>query len=902
MSRPTPISPVRRFLRGLARTCLWLLLPFLSALCWLVHLDRPARLPEFLGDRLAAVLSTEGVRIRARAFWIQPDLSLAADDLTLAVDGLSGDIFEAARLEAALSPGRLLAGEVALTQLRLSGGRLWCPASLARDGVRRRLIDELSLDLAREGRWLQLRNAQARSGKVTCRVVGELPVASLRFDRSGEDVAPTRRLAAALAGLESAVLWAERSNGASVTASCAGRTDGRAELTLTALLGDDWTDPAHGLIRARAPRLNGAAQIGADGRLGRWRLDGEVRGVSWGEWTAGRAELSAEGPDAGGGELRLALSAVNGGGIFFPSVALRAEEFLKPTKRASYRLATEASWAIGTLARRPDGSFEIRVEQAALAAAELAALPTIGPALREARVTLAGEVLMRAVTAELSREGAPRKVSGEISVSGFHGLGLSAESIAPSEGQPLRTHFDYEPARAEAPLRLRDLRLASVRGEADLEPRAGGAFRLGLRGDIAPASLDLILGKWWVDLWREFALTERPHAYIEVRGHWGEHASETKGRVRLRRFGFLGAPFRRVEVSVDADPRRTFIGLHGLAGGMSPADGSVDGSATWDWSRPVALAGPFIRLRGDLQPWIAARCGNAAFGEALRGLELPGVSEFSLELSPGETRPTFRAKVISAGPFNAWGVRGQSLRAEVADQGQGLRINAQAGFAAGQAQLNLEGDPLNRAKVELGLLGCDPSAVGALLTGSEASAPPSAAATHPPGRARLDLAFSGEVEFKDLKMVRGRGQYVLADPELRKVRLLGGISTLLEALGVDATTYELTRAKGSFGCLGGRAYFPDMTITGPQARLDMVGELDLKTTALDFEGDFSLPRKQGFDPIDIINLNRALVSLAKIKLTGPLSKPETRNFATLKDIIKPQQDKNLGKIPPLLSE
>ena len=902
MSRPTPISPVRRFLRGLARTCLWLLLPFLSALCWLVHLDRPARLPEFLGDRLAAVLSTEGVRLRARAFWIQPDLSLAADDLTLAVDGLSGDIFEAARLEAALSPGRLLAGEVALTQLRLSGGRLWCPASLARDGVRRRLIDELSLDLAREGRWLQLRNAQARSGKVTCRVVGELPVASLRFDRSGEDVAPTRRLAAALAGLESAVLWAERSNGASVTARCAGRTDGRAELTLTALLGDDWTDPAHGLIRARAPRLNGAAQIGADGRLGKWRLDGEVRGVSWGEWTAGRAELAAEGPDAGGGELRLALSAVNGGGVFFPRVTLRAEEFLKPAKRASYRLTTDASWAIGSLTRRPDGSFEMQVEQAALAAAELAALPTIGPALREARVTLAGEVLMRGVTAELSREGAPRKVSGEISVSGFHGLGLSAETIAPSEGQPLRTHFDYEPARAEAPLRLRDLRLASVRGEADLEPRAGGAFRLGLRGDIAPASLDLILGKWWVDLWREFALTERPHAYIEVRGHWGAHASETKGRVRLRRFSFLGAPFRRVEVSVDADPRRTFIGLHGLAGGTSPADGSVDGSATWDWSRPVGLAGPFIRLRGDLQPWIAARCGNAAFGEALRGLELPGVNEFSLELSPGETRPTFRAKVISAGPFNAWGVRGEALQAEVADQGQGLRINAQAGFAAGQAQLNMEGDPLNRAKVELGLLGCDPSAVGALLTGSAASATPSAAASPPPGRARLDLAFSGEVEFKDLKMVRGRGQYVLADPELRKVRLLGGISTLLEALGVDATTYELTRAKGSFGCLGGRAYFPDMTITGPQARLDMVGELDLKTTDLDFEGDFSLPRKQGFDPIDIINLNRALVSLAKIKLTGPLSKPETRNFATLKDIIKPQQDKNLGKIPPLLSE
>jgi len=151
-------------------------------------------------------------------------------------------------------------------------------------------------------------------------------------------------------------------------------------------------------------------------------------------------------------------------------------------------------------------------------------------------------------------------------------------------------------------------------------------------------------------------------------------------------------------------------------------------------------------------------------------------------------------------------------------------------------------------------------------------------------------------------MAKGRGRYALDDSELRKVRLLGGVSSLLEALGVGATTYELTQAKGSFGCLDGRAYFPDMAITGPQARLDLVGELDLKAATLDFEGDFSLPRKQGFDPIDIINLNRALVSLAKIKLTGPLAKPETRNFATLKDIIKPQQSRDLGKIPPSLSE
>jgi len=77
----------------------------------------------------------------------------------------------------------------------------------------------------------------------------------------------------------------------------------------------------------------------------------------------------------------------------------------------------------------------------------------------------------------------------------------------------------------------------------------------------------------------------------------------------------------------------------------------------------------------------------------------------------------------------------------------------------------------------------------------------------------------------------------------------------------------------------------------------LAGEVDLKGMTLDFVGDLSLPRKQGFNPLDIINLNRALVSLTKIKLQGPLEKPETRAIPSLKDIVKPNKDSNLGKIP-----
>jgi hypothetical protein len=167
--KPKPASsPFRRFLRGLTNTCLLLLLPVQLTLCWIANLDHPTKLPDFLTERISSQLAEQGLRLQARNFWILPDLTLAADDLSLSVDGMTGDVFTAARVEVALSPALLIAGQIEPTQVRLSGARLWCPASVARGGARRPLIDTLTLDVTKEGRWLNLRSIQARGGTITC--------------------------------------------------------------------------------------------------------------------------------------------------------------------------------------------------------------------------------------------------------------------------------------------------------------------------------------------------------------------------------------------------------------------------------------------------------------------------------------------------------------------------------------------------------------------------------------------------------------------------------------------------------------------------------------------------------------------------------------------------------------
>ena len=906
--KPKPASsPFRRFLRGLTNTCLLLLLPVQLTLCWVANLDHPTKLPDFLTERISAQLAEQGLRLQARNFWMLPDLTLAADDLSLSVDGMSGDIFTAARVEIALNPTLLIAGQIEPTQVRLSGARLWCPASVARGGVRRPLIDTLTLDVTKEGRWLNLRSIQARGGKITCHLSGEVPTGLLRAEKDNQGSTPlSRRLADAFAAIETAIDVAERSGGASVSLRCQGSSDGSAEVSVQAVLGNDWSDSGLGLIQVRGLNLRGVIKVAANGRIADWRLDGGAQEMAWRNVTAEKLDIHARGKSRREDMVAdLTLARTKFAGVELRRVKLDARPISLDGYQIAFDILSNSSTASGAAILASTGAVTATVSHARLSGEEISSQPEIGRLLLAAGVDLRGDVLLREVAANLSAKGEVSQASGEIALSGFRGLGLSAEAISPDKALPLRTRFDFDPSRAGAPLRLRDLRLASITGSVDCELKAGGAYMLHLNGEMDPACLDRVLGEWWVSIWKLFLLREHPYAFIDVESHWGSMTSVTKGRALLNRFDFMGAPFRHVEVSIDADPKRTHIGLHRLGGGDKEADGSLDGSATWDWSKPLALAGPVVRAEGNLQPWIAARCAGKEFGEALRGLSLPIDRRLTLLLAPGAKGPDVKTSIECAGAFSAWGVAGSSLQVSTENIDGGMRVQAKLGLADGEASLSLDGDPLRQTKLTLDLKGCDPAQIGQLLSDLSTPPPKDAAptpATKVASAGKLDLHFSGHLDLEKPRLLKGLGHYSLTDPELKKVRLLGDISKFLEALGVGATTYELSQAKGTFGCVGGQAYFPDLAITGPQASLELAGEIDLQASTLNFEGAFKPSRKGGLNPLDLINLNRVLSGLTKIKLKGPISKPETSALPTLKDIINSQKDSKLGKIPDGIQE
>jgi hypothetical protein len=763
----------------------------------------------------------------------------------------------------------------------------------------------------------------ARSGKFAATFHGELPAALVQrgadVDAGGEPESTPQRVARGLRLIEDTLLVADRSGGASINLAAKGTAEGGAKLAGHAVLGNDWSQEGFGLIQARELLALGDATLDARGQVKTWRAQVAAKNLAFpGEISARRLALQLDGTAAlAETQGQLSLDAVAVGAFTGLDIRTTLTRTLAPagvaSLRARFRAATAASnlsglavWTPGTDAQAGD-LFTILIPEGQIAAEDVRrALPNLDAAWAQVNGDLSG--VLNVADVAVTKDAAGWRAEGAASFSGLQALGLSPHAINPSQDLPFSARFSFVPQRTPYALQLRDVQLASVGGEADLSLEPGGPYVLRLRGELQPSALDQMLGEWWTGAWKLFKTQRRPYATIDVSSHWGDRASEVRGRIRLDDFTFMRAPFRSVEVLVDADAKGTRIGLQRLSG-PTPEDGHLDGTAVWDWSKPGPAAGPVVQLQGNLQPWIAATCANPEFGEALRGLRLPTEHTLTLDVRPHGDDVAVHARATCAGAFTAWGIASRGLTLDVKSRQQ-LDVTADLALADGKAALAIHGDPRKDSKVQLTLKGCDPKKVAKIVEQFELAKPAAPAAEAPAAKAdlkteapgKLDLQFAGHIDLSHPRLLKGRGNFELTDPDLKRVRLLGGLSTFLEAIGIKATSYDLTQASGQFGCLGGKAYFPDLTFKGPDARLALVGEVDLVASTLEFEGDFSIPQKAGFNPLDYLNINRAFLSLSRVRINGPLANPETSSLAKLSDILKSNKDNKLGKIPPSLLE
>jgi len=914
MSEDKSSSRFKKIARGLGTVILVFLLLFQLLILWVANNQIPVRLPESVSQIILHQAAQEGIKLQARNFWIQPDLSLAVDDITVEIEGITGEVFTAERVEFQISPSSLFFLKISPQRFNLRGGKIICPASISQIGEKHLLLEDLRVDLVRKGNWLMAPVCRTRSGNFVVSLEGELPLNLLsvqnnlvnQSEPSTETIAQsTRRY---LSALEEMVALTKEAGGGSIQIDANGQATGGAELKLQAVLANHEITTSAANFQARTLEILGSIQINKKGLIDKWSLQTAVDYLSYKNYSIKHILVEMTGSE----QNRLVsghIIGVDGSLPQLDGIQFRAQftpKIINGTSgiRAVFESQSRESEAVGELSwfntsASPVGDFSWTINYAQISANELNAFSSIKELLQKSRVKLNGYIGLSQT--QIKHDQQFKWAEGEISFTGLDALGVSQKSLSSNPDLAMVTRFSFSPERKPFPLQLKNLQLTTIRGELDcaLEPR--GEFNLRLRGDVHPNTLNEVLGQWWVDTWKMFEIKKDPRATIDVVGRWGDMSAAVKGRARMDDFTLLTAPFRQVTLSVDTSSEYTRIGVEELAGGRTEEDGSVHGNITWDWRKPAALAGPVISLRGNLQPWIAADCSTDSFAEILKKIELPSSHSFDLFVTPTENGLNVEANAQCIEPFKAWGVESRNFKINVVSKNNVISARSSFILADGEVKFELNGKNPHESEIFLELKNCDTLKITRLtekLKGVKAGS----VEMFKPG-SNLNFNFHGTIDIDNPMEIKGLGSFDLYSPDLKKIRILGGLSAILESLGIEATTYTLDHINGHFGCTDGTAYFPDLMIMGSQSYLGLNGEIHLKDSDVDFNGQFTVPKSGSFTPLQLLNLSRNLVNNTKITVKGPISTPKTdANPPWLSLFFKSIIKKDLGKIPDSLME
>lgn len=872
MEQAAPTPRRRRLRTVVARTLLILaLLPQLGIL-WVLHRPSPTSLPAglvslALGGSLDMVTATvERATIDRRGIVRLQGLRLRYPETrgwdSVPTNGPGGHA--QADLDVTLSPAwrDWLLARPSIPALRAQGR-----VTTEEGAVAQPLLDRLDLRMGPDGAV-----AVARAGSFYLRAdaAGDLGGATGTEADAGliERARDLRRLVATLGVLRSFEGGAElvaRSGSLSLEAS--GRMREGASLRNVGLGG--WEIPAGAAdftLRAGTTAGGGKARLSArEIRLGASRIANTEISADLG----GDFHLVAEG---------LELAGIHQGGCVLEGRVGRAALGPGEWKLEARLAAVLGDSRLAGKVAISEGRLQLSEVNLAAPASDAVRLPGLGAFLREAGVDFAGRVELADASA-LASGGRLVGASGRFAASQVGWKEIRPSSIRPERpAAALSGKWSVQPDQGV--FLLDDLDVAGLRGSIGGGLRKGDPYEVRLRSTegnpVHPGCLNSLLGGWWTALWERFDLSTTgtaPHAEVRVLGKWGEsHADRVEVTAALENFGFMGARFASTRVRVVSTPAETDVRIDELAGLLDgkPA-GAARGSVRWDWTDKTREGRPEIVAEGDLDPACALRLHDSEQALRLRGWNF-GLPWTRLRITPGKptevellTGETSRLAGIEVGPMR--------LRLSQPTQaGAPLDLSVEAAFAGGRLELDLSGDLAGDNEIRrLALID--------VWWADLQKALPGLLGRQAPGKtvdpASLNADFQGRVDFQRLDQAVGGGRFVLRDPRLKTIHLLGGLSQALGSLGIDFSNYPLTEASGTFRLKDGRAQLQPLKLQGEDAVMELQGGVNLSDGRLDLAGEFRL-RKSPWGILGYINPNRLIAKVLKIKIQGTLEKPEAK--------------------------
>ena len=300
MSSSSEHSPLYLWFRRLGLVGLGVLLFVQIFLLWVSARDGGWRIPESVVSLLSQKLQKEGIVLQARNFWILPDLSLAADDLTLEIEPITGEILTVERAEVNLNFWHLGRGKILPNRFYLRGGKVWCPAAASQTGQRRLIIEDIRGEIRKEGAWLTSSGLFLRAGDLVVSAEGKMPIGVLT-PSSRPQTSPTSlatQVTQVLKSLEQTTLIADRAGGASLHLQALSENQGSSQLSCRLVLGNQPQPSLPTLIQARELNFQLHAQLDPAGQLHTWQLKGEAANLVYQKYAARYLEFKLQGTNA----------------------------------------------------------------------------------------------------------------------------------------------------------------------------------------------------------------------------------------------------------------------------------------------------------------------------------------------------------------------------------------------------------------------------------------------------------------------------------------------------------------------------------------------------------------------------------------------------------------------------
>jgi hypothetical protein len=861
---------------------LWLGLVLLFLAQIVTALSRELAVPGFVLRSLEERLQASGVHARVGRATFDPTGGIVLENLRLSLPAYAEPVADLRAVYIQLNPWLLAAGQFEARRIHATGVTFSVPAMLAPSGRSEQLLDDLDVVLEPTDRELRIQHLATHVAGIPVTASGSL---HLTRERELDRVEPLPFVAALAEHypdfsrqLIRAAEHVTPLEGAAVHISLAPSTT-RGAIATVHLFAEGVSLPqyrglhvSHLLATARVPLLGVAsALVTATAEADAVRTDDGLTVQHVSARTSGflRREPLAFDPR----EIQLTARDFAVRQFFFDSLAAHVDPTASPRLHAtlltSYAGLPAAVQATADLTRR---TASVRFD-GALSPLLLDSAATLLRRDLRAFIDLAAPIEISA-SADFAPDWKFHNATARVATRQLDARGVTFDSIA---GE---LSFDGRHVVATHAIARLGENVARGRFEQDLATRE---FRFLLDGRLRPLVIAPWFREWWSNFFQTLEFPRRPpRASVDVAGRWlAGHETSVFLFAEATDSVIRGAPFDYARTRLFIRPNfidgLELFGTHGI--------GEIRGTFTrhydlaqraWreftlsfesslPFSHGAHLLGP--QLAPILDPYVFENNPRLKFVGHFEGPASP--------LGPGQ-RMTIHGDSTGDFSFHQFPARNLSFEATVRDREVTLdRFEAEvaSGTLSGRARLWDEASTRR--------LGFDASLRGASLgrtvatvaeyTALRRGAPPPAPDRFVSSRnnVRLDLSLSAEGTLDDLYSYRGSGNAALEGAELGELRLLGGLSALL-----DFTALRFNSARTDFRVEGPTLVFPSVNITGEKSAIQAHGDYSLQRRQLNFNARVYPFHEGGSLLQNVVGaVLTPISSILEVKLTGPLDQP-----------------------------